>query len=117
MENACDNILCVVLEPIHCDLQLDLKVEVFSLGPLSQMVGKLVTDLAMPTTLEHGAQRKSAGLLLVDRTLDLITPTCHSDAVIDRIVDSLLCRYEHFSHFITCIHDVQFIQHLPYLCT
>lgn len=70
-------------------MQLDLKAEVFTLGPLAQMVGKLVTGLASPTALEHGMQRRSAGLLIVDRSLDLITPTCHNDALIDRIIHSL----------------------------
>ncbi|KAG0568011.1 hypothetical protein KC19_7G179400 [Ceratodon purpureus] len=72
--------------------QLDLKVDVFSLGPLSHLVGNLVTDLSSSIVLDHGSQRKSAGLLLVDRSLDLVTPTCHNDNFMDRAVYSLLRR-------------------------
>lgn len=72
--------------------QLDVKVDVFSLGPLAHLVGNLVTDLSSSIVLDHGSQRKSAGLLLVDRSLDLITPTCHNDNFMDRVVYSLLRR-------------------------
>ncbi|KAG0581697.1 hypothetical protein M758_3G001300 [Ceratodon purpureus] len=54
--------------------QLDVKVDVFSLGPLAHLVGNLVTDLSSSISLDHGSQRKSAALLLVDRSLDPITP-------------------------------------------
>jgi hypothetical protein len=72
-----------------CCVQLELKVEVFSLGPLAQIVGKMVTGLASPIATEHGAQKRSAGLLLVDRSLDLITPSCHNDVLLDRVFSSL----------------------------
>ncbi|CAM6014712.1 unnamed protein product [Sphagnum balticum] len=73
----------------HFTAQLELKVEVFSLGPLAQIVGKMVTGLASPIATEHGAQKRSAGLLLVDRSLDLITPSCHNDVLLDRVFSSL----------------------------
>jgi hypothetical protein len=73
-------------------VQLDVKVDVFSLGPLAHLVGNLVIDLSTSIVLDHGSQRKSAGLLLVDRSLDLITPTCHNDNFMDRAVYSLLRR-------------------------
>lgn len=72
--------------------QLDVKVDVFSLGPLAHLVGNLVTDLSSSISLDHGSQRKPAALLLVDRSLDLITPACHNDNFMDLVVYSLLRR-------------------------
>ncbi len=70
-------------------MRLELKVEVFSLGPLAQTVGKMVTSLARPIAREHGAQKWSACLLLVDKSLDLITPSCHNDMLLDCVFSSL----------------------------
>ncbi len=67
---------------------LELRVEVFSLGPLAQIVGKMVTGLAGRIATKHGAQKRSAGLLLVDRLLDLITPSCHNDVLLDHVFSS-----------------------------
>lgn len=46
--------------------QLDLKPELFSLGPTSQAVAKAMTELPTVET------RSSVGVVLVDRTLDLV---------------------------------------------
>lgn len=66
---------------------MDLKLEIFSFGDLSKSVGKVLTD--MSSLYDVGRRRRSAGLLLVDRTLDLLTPCCHGDSLVDRIISSL----------------------------
>ncbi|KAG7570221.1 Sec1-like superfamily [Arabidopsis thaliana x Arabidopsis arenosa] len=75
-------------------LKMELKLEIFSLGDLSKNVGKILTD--MSSVYDVGRRKRSAGLLLVDRTLDLITPCCHGDSLFDRIFSSLP-RAERFS--------------------
>lgn len=66
---------------------MDLKLEIFSLGGLSKTIGKLLTD--MSSLYDVGRRKRSAGLLLIDRTLDLLTPCCHGDSLADRIYSSL----------------------------
>lgn len=66
---------------------MDLKLEIFSIGDLSKTVGKILTD--MSSLYDVGRRKKSAGLLLVDRTLDLLTPCCHGDSLLDRMFLSL----------------------------
>ena len=68
-------------------MQMDLKMEIFSFGNLSKTVGKILTD--MSSLYDVGRRKRSAGLLLVDRTLDLHTPCCHGDSLVDRIFSSL----------------------------
>lgn len=71
----------------HFAAKMDLKMEIFSLGNLSKTVGKMLTD--MSSLYDVGRRRRSAGLLLVDRTLDLLTPCCHGDSLVDRVFSSL----------------------------
>ncbi|KAG6419450.1 hypothetical protein SASPL_121672 [Salvia splendens] len=71
----------------HLALKMDLKLEIFSLGDLSKNVGKLMTD--MSSLYDVGRRKRSAGLLLIDRTLDLLTPCCHGDSLVDRMFASL----------------------------
>ncbi|KAI6673128.1 hypothetical protein NL676_001034 [Syzygium grande] len=71
----------------HLAAKMDLKLEIFSFGDLSKSVGKVLTD--MSSLYDVGRRRRSAGLLLVDRTLDLLTPCCHGDSLVDRIISSL----------------------------
>uniref|UniRef100_A0A1D1YGI0 Sec1 family domain-containing protein 2 n=2 Tax=Anthurium amnicola TaxID=1678845 RepID=A0A1D1YGI0_9ARAE len=67
---------------------MDLKMEIFSLGDLSKTIGKILTD--MSSLYDVGRRNKrSAGLLIIDRSLDLLTPCCHGDSVVDWIVSSL----------------------------
>lgn len=66
---------------------MDLKMEIYSLGDLSKTVGKIMTD--MSSLYDVGRRKRSAGLLLIDRTLDLLTPCCHGDSLIDRMFSSL----------------------------
>lgn len=66
---------------------MDLKLEIFSLGDLSTTVGKLITD--MSSLYDVGRRKRSAGLLLIDRTVDLLTPCCHGDSLVDRIFSSV----------------------------
>ncbi|GAA0140965.1 membrane trafficking regulatory protein [Lithospermum erythrorhizon] len=71
----------------HLAGQMDLKLEIFSLGDISKTVGKLLMD--MSSLYDVGRRKRSAGLLLVDRTLDLLTPCCHGDSLIDRLFSCL----------------------------
>ncbi|CAH1423652.1 unnamed protein product [Lactuca virosa] len=71
----------------HLTTKMDLKLEIFSLGDLSRSVGKLITD--MSSLYDVGRRKKPAGLLLIDRTVDLLTPCCHGDTLIDRIFSSI----------------------------
>ncbi|GER56463.1 hypothetical protein STAS_34190 [Striga asiatica] len=71
----------------HLALKMDLKLEIYSLGDLSKNVGKLLTD--MSSLYDVGRRKKSAGLLLIDRTLDLLTPCCHGDSLVDRMFSFL----------------------------
>lgn len=71
----------------HLAAKMDLKMEIFSLGDLSKTVGKTLTD--MSSLYDVGRRKRSAGLLLIDRTLDLFTPCCHGDSLVDRIFSSL----------------------------
>ncbi|CAA0832707.1 Sec1 family domain-containing protein MIP3 [Striga hermonthica] len=71
----------------HLALKMDLKLEIYSLGNLSKNVGKLLTD--MSSLYDVGRRKKTAGLLLIDRTLDLLTPCCHGDSLVDRMFSSL----------------------------
>lgn len=66
---------------------MDLKLEIFSLGNLSKTVGKILTD--MSSLYDVGRRKRPAGLLLLDRTLDLLTPCSHGDSLVDRILSSL----------------------------
>ncbi|KAG6517837.1 hypothetical protein ZIOFF_021236 [Zingiber officinale] len=69
-------------------VQMDLKMEIFSLGDTSKIVGKMMMD--MSSLYDVGRRNKrSAGLLLIDRTIDLLTPCCHGDSFLDRLLSSL----------------------------
>lgn len=74
----------------HLATKLDVKLEIFSLGDLSRTIGKLLTD--MSSLYDVGRRKRSAGLLLIDRTLDLLTPCSHGDSLVDRIFSSLTRR-------------------------
>eukprot|EP00250_Pteridium_aquilinum_P001930 c12139_g1_i1 orf=165-2747(+) len=71
----------------HLGGQLGLKFDVFTLGPLSKDVGKQLTELSGLADVSVRS-RKPAGLLLIDRTLDLITPSSHGDSLMDRVFAS-----------------------------
>lgn len=71
----------------HLTTKMDLKLEIFSLGDLSRTIGKQITD--MSSLYDVGRRKKPAGLLLIDRTIDLLTPCCHGDTLIDRIFSSI----------------------------
>ncbi|KAK7300303.1 hypothetical protein RJT34_11146 [Clitoria ternatea] len=80
----------------HLAAKMDLKMEIFSLGDISKTVGKILTD--MSSLYDVGRRKRSAGLLLVDRTLDLLTPCCHGDSLVDRMFSSLPRRNRAGSH-------------------
>ncbi|XP_062153006.1 sec1 family domain-containing protein MIP3 isoform X2 [Alnus glutinosa] len=71
----------------HLAAKMDLKMEIFSLGDLSKTVGKILMD--MSSLYDVGRRKRSAGLLIIDRTLDLLTPCCHGDSLVDRMFLSL----------------------------
>ncbi|KAH7288666.1 hypothetical protein KP509_31G036000 [Ceratopteris richardii] len=68
----------------HLAGQLGLKFDVYTLGPLSSEIGRHLTQLSGLADVSVRS-RKPAGLLLVDRSLDLITPSSHSDSLMDRV--------------------------------
>ncbi|KAI5065162.1 hypothetical protein GOP47_0019857 [Adiantum capillus-veneris] len=68
----------------HLAGQLSLKFDVYTLGPLSNEVGKHLTELSGLADVSVRS-RRPAGLLLMDRTLDLVTPSSHGDSLLDRI--------------------------------
>ncbi|KAA3456145.1 sec1 family domain-containing protein MIP3 isoform X1 [Gossypium australe] len=71
----------------HLAAKMDLKMEIFSLGDLSKTIGKILTD--MSSLYDVGRRKRTVGLLLIDRTLDLLTPCCHRDSLVDRIFSAL----------------------------
>ncbi|XP_039067091.1 sec1 family domain-containing protein MIP3 isoform X2 [Hibiscus syriacus] len=71
----------------HLVAKMDLKMEIFSLGDLSKTIGKILTD--MSSLYDVGRRKRTVGLLLIDRTLDLLTPCCHGDSLVDRIFSAL----------------------------
>ncbi|OMO83865.1 Sec1-like protein [Corchorus capsularis] len=71
----------------HLAAKMDLKMEIFSLGDLSKTVGKILTD--MSSLYDVGRRKRTVGLLLIDRTLDLLTACCHGDSLVDRIFSAL----------------------------
>uniref|UniRef100_A0A0D9XPH3 Sec1 family domain-containing protein MIP3 n=1 Tax=Leersia perrieri TaxID=77586 RepID=A0A0D9XPH3_9ORYZ len=71
----------------HLASKMDLKLDIFSLGDTSKVIGKLMMD--MSSLYDVGRNKRSAGLLIVDRTLDLLTPCFHGDSFLDRMLSSL----------------------------
>ncbi|KAG2639863.1 hypothetical protein PVAP13_2KG048500 [Panicum virgatum] len=71
----------------HLANKMDLKLDIFSLGDTSKIIGKLMMD--MSSLYDVGRNKRSAGLLIVDRTLDLLTPCFHGDSFLDRMLSSL----------------------------
>ncbi|CAO2813272.1 unnamed protein product [Amaranthus hypochondriacus] len=67
--------------------KMDLKLEIFSFGDQSKTVGRILTD--MSSLYDVGRRKRSAGLLLIDRTLDLLTPCSHADSFLDRVFSAL----------------------------
>ncbi|XP_062182504.1 sec1 family domain-containing protein MIP3-like [Phragmites australis] len=71
----------------HLANKMDLKLDIFSLGDTSKVVGKLMMD--MSSLYDVGRNKRSAGLLIIDRTVDLLTPCFHGDSFLDRMLSSL----------------------------
>ncbi|CAL8470707.1 g10249 [Coccomyxa elongata] len=71
------------------DLASDLgvRLDTFSLGPLSNIIGNEICAMPAPT-----AATETAALVLVDRCLDLVTPLNHADHVLDQIYGTLQRR-------------------------
>jgi hypothetical protein len=67
---------------------MDLKLEIFSLGDTSKAIGKTMMDMSSLYDVSRRTKR-SAGLLLVDRTIDLLTPCLHGDSFLERILSTL----------------------------
>ena len=64
---------------------MDVAEDVFSAGAFSKMLGSRLEQLASARNRRKAAARK-ASLILVDRTLDLATPSrCRFDALLDRV--------------------------------
>ncbi|KAK3118156.1 hypothetical protein QOZ80_9BG0695050 [Eleusine coracana subsp. coracana] len=73
----------------HLANKMDLKLDIFSFGDTSKVIGKLMMD--MSSLYDVGRHKRSAGLLIIDRTVDLLTPCIHGDSFIDRMMSSLPC--------------------------
>ncbi|XP_062197233.1 sec1 family domain-containing protein MIP3-like [Phragmites australis] len=71
----------------HLANKMDLKLDIFSFGDTSKVVGKLMMD--MSSLYDVGRNKRSAGLLIIDRTVDLLTPCFHGDSFLDRMLSSL----------------------------
>lgn len=67
--------------------KMDLKLEIFSFGDQSKTVGRILSD--MSSLYDVGRRKRSVGLLLIDRTLDLLTPCSHTDSFFDRVFSAL----------------------------
>ena len=60
--------------------------DVFSVGPFSRMLGSRLEQLASARNRRKAAAVKKASLILIDRTLDMATPSrCRFDSLMDRI--------------------------------
>jgi hypothetical protein len=66
---------------------MDLKLDIFSFGDTSKAIGKLMVD--MSSLYDVGRHKRSAGLLIIDRTVDLLTPCIHGDSFLDMMLSSL----------------------------
>ncbi|TVU04188.1 hypothetical protein EJB05_50213 [Eragrostis curvula] len=71
----------------HLANKMDLKLDIFSFGDTSKAIGKLMMD--MSSLYDVGRNKRSAGLLIIDRTVDLLTPCIHGDSFLDRMLSSL----------------------------
>ncbi|CAN6374275.1 unnamed protein product [Urochloa humidicola] len=71
----------------HLANKMDLKLDIFSFGDTSKVIGKLMMD--MSSLYDVGRNKRSAGLLIVDCTVDLLTPCFHGDSFLDRMLSSL----------------------------
>uniref|UniRef100_A0A0E0F2X7 Sec1 family domain-containing protein MIP3 n=1 Tax=Oryza meridionalis TaxID=40149 RepID=A0A0E0F2X7_9ORYZ len=83
----------------HLASKMDLKLDIFSLGDTSKVIGKLMMD--MSSLYDVGRNKRSAGLLIVDRTLDLLTPCFHGDSFLDRMLSSLTRKEGTSSYFVS----------------
>jgi hypothetical protein len=77
---------------------MDLKLDIFSLGDTSKVIGKLMMD--MSSLYDVGRNKSSAGLLIVDRTIDLLTPCFHGDSFLDRMLSSLPRKERTSSYYV-----------------
>ena len=71
-------------------LALDLLFNAFSVGPAARAVARTLSNLQAPAGIGLRGGSKRAGLILVDRTLDMVAPALHGDNLVDRIVHALL---------------------------
>uniref|UniRef100_A0ACD6A1T2 Uncharacterized protein n=1 Tax=Avena sativa TaxID=4498 RepID=A0ACD6A1T2_AVESA len=82
----------------HLANKMDLKLDIFSLGDTSKVIGKLMMD--MSSLYDVGRNKSSAGLLIVDRTIDLLTPCFHGDSFLDRMLSSLPRKERTSSYYV-----------------
>ncbi|KAH9275712.1 hypothetical protein BASA83_002013 [Batrachochytrium salamandrivorans] len=83
---------------------LNVKEDIFALGSTSRLVGQSIVSQSVASSRRKSD--KTAALILVDRTLDLVSPTMHSDNLLDRIW-SVLPRRE--SSFFDVLVKPQFV--------
>ncbi|KAK9829698.1 hypothetical protein WJX72_007414 [[Myrmecia] bisecta] len=68
---------------------LNLRVDTFTVGPASHRLGEELCALPVPDGPTGGPPTETASLVLVDRSLDLVTPASHPDHLLDQIFGSL----------------------------
>ncbi|OAJ39770.1 hypothetical protein BDEG_23592 [Batrachochytrium dendrobatidis JEL423] len=72
---------------------LNIKEDIFVLGSTSQQIGRTIINQSASS---HRRQSdKTAALIIVDRTLDLVSPVMHSDNLLDHIWSTLPRQASH----------------------
>eukprot|EP00898_Chlorokybus_atmophyticus_P004499 jgi/Chlat1/504/Chrsp103S01100 len=69
----------------------DRKLDAFALGRTSRAVARAMAALPQPLETRLNRLKQSVAFVLVDRTLDLVTPACDNDFLMDRVLSSLSC--------------------------
>eukprot|EP00884_Botryococcus_braunii_P018247 jgi/Botrbrau1/5105/Bobra.0128s0016.1 len=69
--------------------QIGFRLQVFSLGPSSALLGSEMCMLVPPAGPGNRVPTETAALVLVDRCLDMVGPACHGDHLIDRVFGCL----------------------------
>mmetsp|Transcript_28477 Transcript_28477/g.62680 ORF Transcript_28477/g.62680 Transcript_28477/m.62680 type:complete len:773 (+) Transcript_28477:171-2489(+) len=71
-------------------VQLGAKIEAYSVGPVSQQLAAEVSSLPLPSPPDlPGRPTPSLAMILVDRSLDLASPSMHMDHPLDQILNAL----------------------------
>ncbi|GMH33716.1 hypothetical protein BSKO_01550 [Bryopsis sp. KO-2023] len=69
---------------VACNLGVTL--ETFTLGPGAAQIGQEISKFGVPPALDGSTAEVSATLILVDRSMDMISPVMHSDNLVERML-------------------------------